>query len=262
MAPLQARPGVLRLSAVGANGGERALESLALERSTLTARALDAIRAAIVDGRLAAGERYSVARLAEQFGVSRTPVREALLLLERQGVVRFERNRGVRVLETSAHDLEEVFTLRLLLEVPATERACGLLTDDDLADLARELEAMEGLADAGDEAAFMAHDTRFHEILLMAAGNRRLAALVGQLRDLVRFRGASTVGRSRDLRAIHAEHVEVMAALRARDAPAAAERMRAHLLNTARLLLAQEGAGEHPLAWAPLVRVPRRRGST
>jgi DNA-binding GntR family transcriptional regulator len=197
-----------------------------------------------------------VARLAEQFGVSRTPVREALLLLERQGVVRFERNRGVRVLETSAHDLEEVFTLRLLLEVPATYRACGLLTADDLDALAHELEAMEGLADAGDEAAFMAHDTRFHEILLTTAGNRRLAALVGQLRDLVRFRGASTVGRSRDLRTIHAEHVEVMAALRARDPSAAAERMRAHLLNTARLLLAQEGAGEHPLAWAPLVRVP------
>jgi DNA-binding GntR family transcriptional regulator len=69
-----------------------------------------------VDGRLEAGERYSVAQLAERFGVSRTPVREALLVLERQGVVRFERNRGVRVLETTAHDLEEVFALRLLLE--------------------------------------------------------------------------------------------------------------------------------------------------
>ena len=83
-----------------------------------------------------------MARLAERFGVSRTPVREALLLLERQGVVRFERNRGVRVLETSVHDLEEVFTLRLLLEVPATYRACGLLTAEDLDALERELAAM------------------------------------------------------------------------------------------------------------------------
>ena len=101
-----------------------ALESLTGDRSTLTTRALEALRAAIVDGRLVAGERYSVAQLAERFGVSRTPVREALLVLERQGVVRFERNRGVRVLETTAHDLEEVFALRLLLEVPATRRAC------------------------------------------------------------------------------------------------------------------------------------------
>ena len=256
MAGLQAGAGALRLSTSDAPHGEGSLESLSLDRSTLAAHAYDAIRAAIVDGRLAAGERYSVARLAERFGVSRTPVREALLLLERHGVVRFERNRGVRVLETSAHDLEEVFTLRLLLEVPATYRACALLGDDDRDALARELDAMDALADTGDERAFMAHDTRFHEIILVAAGNRRLAAIIGQLRDLVRLRGASTVGRSRDLRAIHAEHVGVMAALRERNAAAAAERMRAHLLNTARLLLAQEGGGEHALAWEPLVRLP------
>ena len=100
------------------------------------------------------------------------------------------------------------------------------------------------------------HDTRFHEIILVAAGNRRLAAIIGQLRDLVRFRGASTVGRCRDRRAIRAEHGGVIAALRERDATAAGERMRAHLLNTARPPLAQEGGGEHALAWEPLVRLP------
>jgi DNA-binding GntR family transcriptional regulator len=115
---------------------------------------------------------------------------------------------------------------------------------------------MATLADDGDENAFMAHDTRFHEIVLTAAGNRRLVSVVGGLRDLVRFRGASTVGRSRDLRSIHAEHVAVIAALRERDAALAAERMREHLLHTAQLLVAQEGGGPHELAWAPLVRVP------
>ncbi|HSD80437.1 MAG TPA: GntR family transcriptional regulator, partial [Solirubrobacteraceae bacterium] len=228
------------------------LQRLGAERATLASHALDAIRAAIVDGRLAAGELYSVAGLAEQFGVSRTPVREALLLLERQGVVRFERNRGVRVLESSAHDLDEVFTLRLLLEVPATHRACALLRDEDLDALDRELAAMGVLAAEGDEGPFMAHDQRFHEVVLLAAGNRRLAAIVGQLRDLVRFRGASTVGRSRDLRAIHAEHVAIRDALRARDADAAASAMRRHLLTTRRLLLAQAGGPAPEPAWPPL----------
>ncbi|HEY7621760.1 MAG TPA: GntR family transcriptional regulator [Solirubrobacteraceae bacterium] len=259
MARLQAGAGALRLSTPDDSHGEASLQSLALDRSTLAARAHDAIRAAIVDGRLAAGERYSVARLAERFGVSRTPVREALLLLEREGVVRFERNRGVRVLETSAHDLEEVFTLRLLLEVPATYRACRLLGDDDLEALQHELDAMEALAHSADEGAFMAHDTRFHELILLAAGNRRLAKIIGGLRDLVRFRGASTVGRSRGMRAIHAEHAAVLAALRGRDPAAAAERMRDHLLNTARLLIAQEGESDHALAWAPLVHVGDER---
>ncbi len=227
-----------------------ALETLGADRSTLAGRALDALLAAIVDGRLVAGERYSVAQLAERFGVSRTPVREALLVLERQGVVRFERNRGVRVLETTAHDIEEVFELRLLLEVPATARACGLLDDDDLAALGHELEAMGRLAGEGDEGAFMAHDKRFHEIILRASGNRRLTTIVSQLRDLVRFRGASTVGRSRDLQAILAEHVVILDALRAGDADAAAEAMGAHLVETGRLLLAQESAPTVGLPWA------------
>jgi DNA-binding GntR family transcriptional regulator len=233
-----------------ASRGPAGLDSLRVDRATLAGRALDALRAAIVDGRLQAGERYSVARLAERLEVSRTPVREALLVLERQGVVRFERNRGVRVLETTAHDLEEVFALRLLLEVPATRRACGLLEAAELAALDRELAAMERLAAEGDEGAFMAHDKRFHEIILRASGNRRLATIVSQLRDLVRFRGASTVGRSRDLQAILAEHVVIRDALEARDAPAAAGAMRAHLLNTGRLLLAQELAPGGGLDWA------------
>jgi DNA-binding GntR family transcriptional regulator len=227
-----------------------ALETLAGDRSTLTTRALEALRAAIVDGRLEAGERYSVAQLAERFGVSRTPVREALLVLERQGVVRFERNRGVRVLETTAHDLEEVFELRLLLEVPATRRACELLSADDLAALDHELAAMSALAREGDEGAFMAHDKAFHEVILRASGNRRLTTIVSQLRDHVRFRGASTVGRSRDLDAIRSEHVAILEALHARDPRAAADAMRAHLLETGRLLLAQESAPAAGLPWA------------
>jgi DNA-binding GntR family transcriptional regulator len=230
-----------------------ALENLTVDRSTLTTRALEALRAAIVDGRLGAGERYSVAQLAERFGVSRTPVREALLVLERQGVVRFERNRGVRVLETTAHDLEEVFALRLLLEVPATRRACELLSEDDLAALAHELAAMAALAEEGDEGAFMAHDKRFHEVILRGSGNRRLTTIVSQLRDLVRFRGASTVGRSRDLQAILSEHVVILDALRARDSAAAADAMRAHLLETGRLLLAQESAPAAGLPWADVL---------
>lgn len=223
-----------------------ALDPLGSGRATLAGQAQAGLRAAIVDGRLAAGERYSVAALADGLGVSRTPVREALLMLERQGLVRFERNKGVRILETSAGDLEEVFALRLLLEVPATRRAAARLSAADLDALDAELDAM---ATAVDEGPFMAHDQRFHEIVLDAAGNRRLATLVDQLRDHVRLRGASTVGRSRDLDAIHAEHVAIRDALRSRDADAAAAAMRQHLLRTGSLLVAQEGGTEPVLDW-------------
>ena len=107
------------------------LEPLAAPQ-TLAAHTRRAVLAAIADGRLEPGGRYSVAQLAEQLGISRTPVREALLVLEREGRVRFERNKGVRVLETTAADIAEVFELRLLLEVPAAARACGVVDTEAL----------------------------------------------------------------------------------------------------------------------------------
>ena len=218
------------------------LEPLAAPQ-TLAAHTRRAVLAAIADGRLEAGGRYSVAQLAEQLGVSRTPVREALLVLEREGRVRFERNKGVRVLETTAADVAEVFELRLLLEVPATARACGIV---DTEALQAELDAMGEAARAGDEPAFMDRDERFHELILLAAGNRRLAAIVGGLRDTVRGRGASTVGRSRSLDEIQAEHGAILDALRAGDGDRAGAAMRYHLRRTGDLLAAQYGGGATP----------------
>jgi DNA-binding GntR family transcriptional regulator len=229
--------------------GERPLDPLRHagreRRATLTDRATDALRAAIVDGRLRAGELYSVAQLADQLGVSRTPAREALLLLERQGMVRFERNRGARVLETTARDLDEIFALRLLLEVPAAEQAARRVAagadDELLGAVEAALAAMAEQLDPPDENSFMAHDRDFHQLLLGAAGNTRLTAIVADLRDHVHLRGASTVGRGRDLRAIYDEHVAIVEALRGGDPAAVGAAMRHHLERTRELLVRAAG---------------------
>ena len=187
------------------------LEPLAAPQ-TLATHTRRAVLAAIADGRLEPGGRYSVAQLAEQLGISRTPVREALLVLEREGRVRFERNKGVRVLETTAADVAEVFELRLLLEVPAAAKACGIV----------DTEALEAaLADGDGE--------RFHELIVLAAGNRRLAAIVAGLREAL---GAPT---TRDPEEAAAEHRAILAALQAGDADRAAAAMRYHLRRTAEL---------------------------
>jgi DNA-binding GntR family transcriptional regulator len=176
-------------------------------------------------------------------------------------MVRFERNRGVRILESTAHDLDEVFTLRLLLEVPAARRAAELAGPEELAALETELRAMaERMAD-DDEPGFMRHDKAFHDVLLRATGNRRIASLVGGLRDAVRFRGASTVGRGRDLQAILAEHERILEAVRGGDPEAVADAMRTHLVRTRRLLLAGDPAAralgdDPPWAAGPAVRRP------
>ncbi len=203
---------------------------------------LDELRGAIVSGELVPGTLYSVRELAARLGVSRTPVREALLQLAQRGMVRFERNRGIRVLQTSLHDLEEVFAIRLLLEVPATFRATSQKPPGLVADLRTDLDTMRRAADERDESAFMLADRRFHEAVNTASGNLRLARYVDSLRDMVFLRGTSTVDRSRGLADILAEHEHIAACVEEGDAHEAAEAMRQHLLTTARLLIAQESA--------------------
>ena len=97
------------------------------------------------------GSLHSVAELAETLGVSRTPVREALIELASRGMVQFERNRGVRILQTSIHDLEEIFEIRLMLEVPATAQAVGRMSPAEIRALRGQLTLMEQAAAAGDE---------------------------------------------------------------------------------------------------------------
>ena len=231
--------------------------------ASLTARVGEAIRSAIIVGQLAPGALYSVQSLADAFGVSRTPVREALIDLATQGMVRFERNRGVRILETSIHDLEEVFTLRLLLEVPATYRAVEQMNDPALRQLRKEFAAMQRAAQAQDEPVLMRHDRRFHSVILEMSGNRRLAQFVDHLRDLVLTRGASTVGRSRSLEDIVAEHGEILDRVQAGDPHGAAAAMRAHIIHTGKLLIEQEGGDGEALtaSWATLLSTAGDSGS-
>lgn len=204
----------------------------------LTQRAYHEIRAAILDKRLAPGSLTSVRALSEALGISRTPVREALVELANDRLVSFERNRGVRITETQRHDIEEIFELRLLIEVPAVRSAMARAGADLIPELRATLQEMR--VSLGDEATFMHHDWLFHRALLAATGNERLVAFVESLRHQTRMRGISTVGRSRPLEAIVAEHERILAAVEAGDADAAVAAMSGHLTETRDLLLAQE----------------------
>jgi DNA-binding GntR family transcriptional regulator len=224
---------------------------------SLTRQVYESIRASIIRGELVPGSLHSVQELADVLGVSRTPVREALIDLSTQGMVKFERNRGVRILQTSLHDLEEIFALRLLLEVPAAFVAAEQVTDTALRSLGKEFAAMERAAEGDDEPTLMEHDRKFHGLILEASGNRRLANTVDRLRDLVLMRGVSTAGRSRSLGAILEEHREILGSMERRDPAATARALRAHILHTAELLLSQDPDGAARSGadrWADLLR--------
>jgi DNA-binding GntR family transcriptional regulator len=206
---------------------------------SLNDQVVEAVRAAIHSGDLAPGELYSAYQIADRLGVSRSPVREALLRLAETGLVRMERNRGFRIVAPAAHDIAEIFAVRLLLEVPASGHAARHHTTELATRLRNELASMDNAAASRDATRFMDHDRRLHDLILEASDNHLLAATVRRLRDLTRMLGASTVDRSRSLGDILTEHVPIVDAVEAGDASAAEDRMREHIEHTGRLLVAQ-----------------------
>jgi DNA-binding GntR family transcriptional regulator len=199
------------------------------------------LRDLIVAGELAPGALYSMNELATQLGVSRTPVAQAVARLVDEGMVRVEHRRGLRVLETSGHDLVEIYQIRLLVEPPATHRATGLMRASDHGRLERALRALRDVAESSANVReYLRRDAAFHDVILQASGNRRLAAYIATLRDLQMIRDLSTVDRTRTAADVVADHERVYDRIRAGDADGAEREMRDHLAVTYQTLVAQE----------------------
>lgn len=199
------------------------------------------LRDLIVSGDLVPGALYSMNELASQLHVSRTPVAQAVARLAEQGMVRVEHRRGLRVLETSPHDLAEIYELRLLIEPRATYRATGLMRKPDHRRLEEALVALRAASrSTANHREYLRRDADFHRVIMQASGNRRLADFVQSLRDLQLIRDASTVDRTRPPADVVADHERIHAAIVVGDAAAAAHEMHRHILLTGRLLIEQE----------------------
>lgn len=202
-------------------------------------QAIAAVRAAIDDGRMKPGVKYSVYQLAEGLGISRTPVRDALLRLEEVGLIKFEARQGFRILLPQPKEIAEIFAVRLALELPAVRKA-ATASDPALSDaLLRRQRLMRDAAAVGDEHQFAHHDLGLHDLILDAADNSRARAIVKTLRETTRLLGANTADKTRTLTDIDDEHTPVIAAIIAGDPDEAEAAMRRHLENTGRLLVAQ-----------------------
>jgi DNA-binding GntR family transcriptional regulator len=215
------------------------LDRLSAPPASLTDQAVSAIRQAIREGALVPGQLYSAYQIADYLGVSRSPVREALMRLAESGMVSFERNRGFRIVVPGPRDIAEVFQLRLLLEVPAARQAASAASAELVSGLRAEFDAMRRASADHDEPVFMRHDQRLHALIVAATGNSRVVKVVDGLRDLTRLVGASTVDRSRDLDDILAEHLPILDAIAAGDGAAAGRAMADHITHTGKLLTAQ-----------------------
>ncbi|MDA2814043.1 GntR family transcriptional regulator [Nocardiopsis sp. RSe5-2] len=203
-----------------------------LKPVSLRQQAREAVRTRIVLGRIEPGEVVSVAAVAAELGVSVTPVREAVMDLAHLGMVEVIRNRGFRVPPLSDHDLDEIFTLRTMLEAPAMAEVARTHVAAALAPFRELAAAITEAAREGDLEAFLDRDRRFHLGLLEMTGNRRLVAMVGQLRDQARMKGLQRLADQGELTGTAQEHEAIVEAVAARDADLTAELTRRHLAHS------------------------------
>ncbi|AWW37808.1 GntR family transcriptional regulator [Streptomyces sp. AS58] len=205
------------------------LPTLGGKKSSYRERVADALRAALIAGELRTGEVYSAPALAARFGVSATPVREAMLDLAKEGLVDAVPNKGFRVTAVSERQLDEYTHIRALVEIPTTAALARTADPVALRALRPVAQEIVTAAAAGDLIAYVEADTRFHLGLLALAGNAHLVEVVRDLRGRARLYGLTKLVEEGRLRASAEEHLELLDALLARDEDAVRAVMTRHL---------------------------------
>ncbi|MBD0737128.1 GntR family transcriptional regulator [Streptomyces sp. CBMA29] len=188
------------------------------------------VKSGVLDRSYEGGTLLTEGDLADAVGVSRTPVREALLRLEAEGLIKLYPKKGALVLPVSAQEITDVVETRLLVEQHAVAKVVGAVPPRLIARLEESLAEQRGHAETGDLAAFAVADRCFHAEIVRAAGNRILTHLYDQLRDRQLRMGVATMHAepSRVAKNI-AEHTEILDALRDGAAGTAADIVDRHV---------------------------------
>lgn len=209
-----------------------------LEHPSLHDRLVERLRALIVDGVLMPGEKISERDLGERFGVSRTPLREAMKVLAVEGLVQITPRRGVRVTEITAGDLAETFPVLGALEGLAGELACVRAGDGDIARCRKLTARLVACHARGDLDGYFEANQAIHRLILDTAANETLTAMMAGLASRVRrARYLANLSAERWAEAVH-EHEAILAAFEARDGRRLARLMRAHLAHKHKALAA------------------------
>lgn len=191
-----------------------------------------ALRAAILSGGIAPGEALSVPALASMLGVSRSPVREAVLAMVAEGLAVERPRRGVVVAAMSPEDADAIHEVRAPLEALAARLAATRMSDAGLTALAALLAGQERLVAEGDELAFFRSNAAFHAAIATGAGNPELSRLMGSLEGRMELALLQVAARPEHRSTALSEHRRVLQALLGRDPAAAEAAMRHHLDST------------------------------
>jgi DNA-binding GntR family transcriptional regulator len=192
-------------------------------------RALRDLRDKIFSGELAAGSDHLESELADLLDMSRTPVREAVLTLESQGLLELRPRKGVRILPLSPEDMSDVYDVLTELESHAAERAAQSgYGDAELVDLAGAIDDMDAALASRDLDAWAEADDRFHRELVRLGGNSRICAIVDMMSDQVRRARMTTLFMRPLPTQSNEDHRAVLEAIRGGDAETARKIHRHH----------------------------------
>ncbi len=192
------------------------------------------LRDLIISGKFETGRKLVEEELADQFKVSRTPVREAIRKLEIEGLVQYQPRRGVIVTGFSAEDVDEIYAARAVLEGLAARLAAERATDAEIAELGRRLEQMNRASASGDFQRTARIHTRFDDLLYRIGHNRRLYNILSQFSEYIEHCQLVSMERPGRASEIRAEHQAMYGAIAARDPGRAEHAARLHVTNARR----------------------------
>jgi len=200
-------------------------------RSTRVDNAYERLKTEILNGQLPPGFQAPEPDIATRLGMSRTPVREALIRLEADGLVGLVPRRGAKVLPISLQDICEIYEILSALEALAAGTACGKASDETLAQIEDVLTSADAALERQDIEAWAIADDRFHRLIAKASGNLRLEAEIEGFLDQV-YRANTVLLRLNKAPASNAaDHSKMLEAIREGDTDSAAETARVHRLN-------------------------------
>jgi len=210
----------------------------------LSQKVYRALKTEIIKGSLKPGTKLSEGKIAEQMGVSRTPVREALKELAAEGFVKMNPNQAVAVSNASVEDVQEVLQIRGVLEGLAARLTTKTINEEEIKELEKYQKRMEQYTNKDDVLAFSEMDAEFHELILNICGNNRLIQIRKNLSDQAhryRIRSLSVPGR---LKYSLKEHQEIVEALKRKDAEQADRLSQKHIENVLANILAHKDKEE------------------
>lgn len=208
-----------------------------IQPEALWQKVVQAMRRAIVIGELEPGKHLKEPALAQRFGVSRLPIREAIAQLEREGLVRSEPRRGRFVVGVTEQAISDIYECRLLLESCALRRLVACINEEGLATLAALIAQMEEAVSSGQVQTVTSNDLAFHRQLIELSGSRALATAWEPLTPLIETALGIAEATVPDLPTAVGNHRGILQALRERDAEKAVTLLSDHLPGGEKLVL-------------------------